>query len=430
MESPSRKKAKRLTGPDRIKLETLLNERKSLREIAGKLNKSPSTISREIKNHAVYTPTKFNDCSHAKLCHRHYMCGNKECKDECNKCLKCMKTCSMYEQVLCEQRQKAPYICNGCQKYYHCGRSRLCYISKVAQREYRSNLVDVRQGFDLTLEELIHIDEVVSPLIRKGQSPYHVVNTLGNQLSISEATLRRLIDKGELGVTNIDLRDKVRRKPRKKRNLMHNEMLTLAKEGHKYNDYLEYIENNDVLIVEMDCVEGTKDDIKAILTLHFPVFHMQLAFIMEAHTSRCVINTLDMIERTLGAELFTETFQLILTDNGHEFSNIPGMEKSVLSENNRTHIFFCEPNRSDQKGSCENNHKLLRYVIPKGTSIDKYTQEDITRMVNHVNSYKRKSLCGRTPYELATQILPEAFFSKLGLHMVDAADVQLNKHLI
>ena len=41
------------------------------------------------------------------------------------------------------------------------------------------------------------------------------------------------------------------------------------------------------------------------------------------------------------------------------------MERSIYG-GNRCKIFFCDPNRSDSKGSCENNHRMIRYVIPKG----------------------------------------------------------------
>lgn len=93
------------------------------------------------------------------------------------------------------------------------------------------------------------------------------------------------------------------------------------------------------------------------------------------------------------------------------------MERSYIT-GTRTKVFFCEPNRSDQKGACENNHKLFRYVIPKGTSIDELKQSDITLITNHINSYRRKSLFGSSPYELAMKYIPEEFFTSLGLKLI------------
>lgn len=122
-------------------------------------------------------------------------------------------------------------------------------------------------------------------------------------------------------------------------------------------------------------------------------------------------------------------FPVILTDNGHEFGDIKGMERSVYG-GQRTKIFFCEPNRSDQKGSCENNHRLIRDVIPKGTSLDIYMQENITLMMNHINSYKRRVLLGCCPYEIAKKMMPQEFFDKLGLKRIRGNQVTLNPTLL
>ncbi len=137
---------------------------------------------------------------------------------------------------------------------------------------------------------------------------------------------------------------------------------------------------------------------------------------------------LDRIENTIGTALFTSLFGVILTDNGHEFKDIDGMERSV-NGGRRTKIFFCEPNRSDEKGSCENNHRLIRYVIPKGTSLDSLTQRDVTLMMNHINSYSRKALAGSCPYDVAEKLFPAKFFELLELCRIASADVLLTPAL-
>ena len=210
---------------------------------------------------------------------------------------------------------------------------------------------------------------------------------------------------------------------------MRQELPSPSKAGRLYEDYLDYMTEHDVSIVEMDCVEGKQEDRGAILTLHFVAFHMQLYFIMPYHTSECVVATLDKIEEAIGTELFRELFPLILTDNGHEFWDMEGMERSITT-GLRTRIFFCEPNRSDQKGACENNHKLFRCIVPKGTSIDGYMQSDMTLAANHINSYRRKSLFGMSPYEQAMQYLPEDFFILLGLEKISAENVLLKPTLL
>ena len=201
------------------------------------------------------------------------------------------------------------------------------------------------------------------------------------------------------------------------------------KEGKHYEDYLEYIKEHDVMAVQMDCVEGFKEDSATLLTLHFPAFSMQIAILMPEHTAGAVVNALDLVETAVGTDTFRDVFEVILTDNGMEFTNIAGMERSIKG-GRRTKIFFCEPNRSDEKGSCENNHKLIRYVIPKGTSLEQFTQEDISLMMNHINSYARKSLFGKTPYDIAKRVLPEDFFDMLGLYEIPPEQVLLKPALL
>ena len=199
--------------------------------------------------------------------------------------------------------------------------------------------------------------------------------------------------------------------------------------GHLYDDFLKYIDQNDVFVAQMDCVEGKKEDKKVLLTLHIPIFHFQIAFIMEEHTSACVVETLDLLEYSLGAELYSSVFGVILTDNGHEFLDIEGMERSVFG-GQRTKIFFCEPNRSDQKGACETNHKMIRYILPKGTSFQSLVQPDIIKMMSHINSYGRKSLAGATPYKVASATLPKEFFDILGIELVPPEQLNLTPSLL
>lgn len=420
------KKGCHLTYGKRCKIETLLDEGQSMRYIAESIGFNPSTVSREIRQHSFISVSHSNDCQNRSDCHRHNVCGGASCNKKCKTCNKCKKYCKDYIQQQCPALEKK-MLCNGCSKVNYCHFDKKFYKADIAENEYREMLVGRRNGFDLTNEEIEQINSLVSPLIMKGQSPYHIKQSLGNRLIISESTLRRMINNNELDVRAIDLKEAVKRKPRRRQ--MKNELQSPSKVGHLYEDYLEYIDCNDCNIVEMDCVEGKQDDTSAILTLHLVTFHLQLYFIMPEHTSECVVATLDMIEEALGTELFREVFELILTDNGHEFWDIEGMERSVTS-GERTKIFFCEPNRSDQKGACEVNHKILRCIIPKETSIDEYMQSDMTLITNHVNSYKRKALFGKSPYELAMEYMPEDFFILLGLEIIPSEEVILKPNLI
>jgi IS30 family transposase len=422
---------KHLTIDDRKEIEFGLNSGYSIRKIADFLHKSPSTISREISRYTKHFEPTANLCEHRKTCNKNYMCHDTVCNKKCSACRLCAQLCSDYNEEKCPKKENNPLkLCNGCSSINFCWKRRAKYDGIYANKQYRNSLINTRKGFDISDNEIKKIDELVTPLVKKGNSPYAIKQALGDELTISEATLRRLIDSQKLTARRIDLRDAVKRKPRKKARTMKDEIVLPSKEGHKYTDYQNYLRDNfDSLIVQMDCVEGLKTDSKTLLTLHFPLYHFQLIFLMPAHTSKCVVDVLDNLERVLGYEMFKRIFGLILTDNGHEFTDIAGMERSVFG-GKRTHIYFCDPNRSDQKAQCETNHKLIRYVLPKKTSFEFLTQEKVTLMVNHINSYPRKSLMGVSPYKMVRGVFPTRFLESLGLRMIPVRSINLTPSLL
>ena len=431
-------KGSHLTIEDRAKIEYGLNHGHSVRSIANSLEKAPSSVKREIERNFTLIKNYANSCSKINTCNVHHSCGSNDCNKLCryNCRTTCHKWCSEFESHECERLKKAPHVCNSCPRLKAklgegCALDKHVYYANEAHKKYKELLKERRAGFDLTLGELIEIDEVVSPLIKKGQSPYHIIQN--NVLPVSLSTLYRIVDSGELEAGNIDLKQKVRRKPRKTQRSGEkvSKRIQEAKVGHMYGDFLKYMEENDTFYVEMDCVIGKQGESPAILTLHYPGLQMQLAFYLQDHTAFNVVLMLDEIEKILGTNLFQRAFPVILTDNGSEFADVQGIERSVLKrKTNRTKLFFCEPNRSDEKGSCENNHRLIREVIPKGTSLIPYTQADITLMMNHINSYCRKKSFGKCAYDNAMDAFPERFFDLLGLYKIPANEVFLKPLLL
>ena len=137
-----------------------------------------------------------------------------------------------------------------------------------------------------------------------------------------------------------------------------------------------------------------------------------------------------MFEDILGVELFKSLFTIILTDNGFEFSNPLEIEFSHNTGEQRTKLFYCEPGRSDQKGSCEVNHEMIRRIIPQGTSLDNLNQEKINLMMSHINSYKRKKLNNCSPIQLFSTIYGKDIAIKLGINEINPNDINLTKDLL
>ena len=103
------------------------------------------------------------------------------------------------------------------------------------------------------------------------------------------------------------------------------------------------------------------------------------------------------------------------------FSNPSAIEKAPSGES-RTRIYYCDPNASWQKGSIERNHEFIRCFLPKGSSFDSLTQEKISLMMNHINSYCRGSLSNKCPHEMF-----EFFFGTETLHILECYRIPPNE---
>lgn len=181
--------------------------------------------------------------------------------------------------------------------------------------------------------------------------------------------------------------------------------------------------------MQMDSVIG-KPGGKCLLTVHFVETSFMLAFLRESNTAGSVIHIFQALDRILGAKDFNHLFPVILTDNGSEFSNPKEIEYRDTVPMRRTSLFYCDPSCPYQKGACEVNHELSRRILPKGESFDDLTQADISLMMNHINSYKRKKLNNRSPYDAFSFYYGEDLLKKLGCSPVAAENIILKPKLL
>ncbi|MGL4760357.1 MAG: IS30 family transposase [Sarcina sp.] len=328
----------------------------------------------------------------------------------------------------CSKLDRYPYVCNGCDKGTTCKGEKQYYKAKTANTKYKEVLVSSREGLNITPSHLKKMDEIISPLVFKGQSICHIFTHHKDELNCCERTLYSYFDKNVFTARNIDLPRKVKYKPRKKSKPSEIKDPSY-RIGRNFNDFNEFIAKNpNTSIIEMDTVHGTRSG-KVLLTLMFRNCSLMLAFILDSCNQLAVKRPLDKVYELIGSDVFKSTFPILLTDNGSEFKNPEMLELDAFG-NQRTKIFYCNPMASYQKPHAEKNHEYLRYIIPKGKSLDNLTQEDITLMMNHVNSTARASLNGNTPFKLAQMLLNNSLLDKLLLKDIPADDVYLKPALL
>ena len=127
---------------------------------------------------------------------------------------------------------------------------------------------------------------------------------------------------------------------------------------------------------------------------------------------------------------FRNCFRLFLQTMEVSFQIQKESKKRENIPCNRTNVFYCDPSAPYQKGACEVNHELIRRILPKGSSTDDLTQKDIFLMMDHINSYKRKKLNNRSPYETFSFYYGEDVLKKLGCSPIAAENIILKPKLL
>ena len=304
---------------------------------------------------------------------------------------------------------------------------RFRYEARCAQRTADSRLKDSRSGINCTEEEFTKIIDIVKPLLAQKIGLDAIWCEYKNDLGISKRTFYRWADLG-LGVINMELPKKVSYRPRKKN--PKEQVPRPCLEGRRYEDFMALPEEVRLSAIEMDCVEGLRSDKKVILTLFHKRTHFQFGILLAEHTSGCVAGALDALETVLGAG-FKKLMGVIVTDRGHEFSDIEAMERSIKGNKKRCTVYVCDPQRPDQRGQSERAHVDVRKILPKKfTSFDALTQFDVATVFSHVNSLPRPSLGGASPMALAQALFPKDFFDELGLILIPTKDLCLKPSLL
>ena len=414
--------SKHLSLDERMDIEKYLTQNKSFKEIGILVNKNCTTISREIRTHYITKNIgcpgrKFNNCIYRRTC------PNKG--KNCN-----LTECPTFKEEKCPLLNKPPYVCNGCKNKRICTLAKRFYDSIYSYNEYSDILSEVRKGVLIDQSEIDYLNEILVPLIKdKGQSIHQAVVNNKNKIMCSEKTIYKLIDLGLLKVKNIDLPRKVRFRNRKKKTTVY-KVDKHCLEGRRYEDFLAYMKQHpDTPVVQMDSVEGKKGG-KVLLTLHFVNCSLMLAFIRDHNDAQSVIDVFNELQKVLGIDKFKELFIVILTDNGSEFSNPTEIEFDTNTKEKRTQIFYCHPSSPHEKGSCEVNHELIRRIVPTGTSFDNLSQDDINLMMSHINSYTRKKLNDKSPYDIFSTIYGYDTLNKIGIKKINPNDVNLTTKLL
>jgi len=340
-----REKYKHLTEKQRYKLEGYLEVKLTIEEVAKRLNKHKATIYRELKRGTV---VRLN----------HHLC------------------------------EYSAYRANAAQNDYD---------RKVTNRE-RS----LKIGKTKALEEHIR-----KRILKDKCSPDAVIGEIKQRGSkfkglICTKTLYSYIDKGILvGVSNANLWEK--RKQKKKQHKQIQRICLRNKRSRSIEERPEKITNRlEYGHWEGDCVKGRRKKKAGLFTLTERKTREQLIFKIRALTQEAILGAMNKLENKYQG-YFKDKFKSITFDNGGEFLDWEGIERSCLNQEKRTLTYFAHPYSSWERGTNENQNRMIRRFIPKGTDISEISTKEIKRIEKWMNNYPRKILGYRTAKEMVLE---------------------------
>jgi transposase, IS30 family len=397
----SGKKNKHMTLDDRLEIQDCLNHAMTFKAIAQRIGKDQTTVSKEVKKHLAVEASSVSRVN----------CGGTA------------------ENPICPSLLKTPFVCNPCKKRHtRCVFQKQLYRAKAAQAAYESLLCESREGIPLNKDAFYEMDHAVSDGIKRGQHLYHIMKT--HNLGISKSTVYRHLHRGYLSVNKLDFPRVVKFKLRKAKAAK--SIPKAAKLGRTYDDFLSYIQENGVSSwVEMDTVIGRVGG-KALLTFDFTFCNFMAALLLEDKSAAQVTEKIRLLKSAFAAHglRFGDVFPLLLTDNGGEFANVCAIENTLSVDERETFLFFCDPYQSSQKPKVEKNHTLFRDIVPSGKSFDDFSQETMNLIFSNINSVKRKSLNGKTPYAMFAFAFGEEVAVILGITPIPADLVSQSPKLL
>ncbi len=415
-----------LTLEERRIIKTGIEHGSTKTAIAATIGKDNSTVGKEIK-------------LHRKLrikCNMPLECTNYK---HCNYDRQCTASCPDYEAFSCKRRDRSPGACNGCSYYPRCRFDKYYYDPEVADKEYRESLVESRAGFNVSTQEVIAMGKIMEPLLKQGLSPYSILQA-HPEIKKCEKTLYNYIEnrvfEGLADIRALDLRRQVGRKIIKKKGNLYKE-----RKDHKYlngrlfKDYNAYMEENpNAHVTQMDTVYNDETNGPFIQTFKFVFAGLLFALLQQEKTSASMNSGVDLLESILGTAAFRKYAEVLLTDRGSEFTGAAELETGI-DGTRRTRVFYCDPMRSNQKGSLENNHIELRYILPKGTdfkALGLLDQDALNLVLSHVNSMPVEKYGGKSPLEVTEFLYPDLYekLVKFGIRKIPVESLLLKPYLL
>lgn len=394
---------------ERKEIEGGLNRGDPIRAIAKLVGRSPSTVSREVKQNRARRAHKAkkgnrreaNWCRRAGVCGEGRPCPGARCAG-CGK-VDCRSVRPEYQpRTACQILARSPWVCDSCRKRrYGCNRAnRYVYDARLAHEASARNRGESGRGIDMDQARaqaaLAQIEEGLS----RGLSPCELSVLYADAIGARRPTIYRWAEAGHGGPTNLEPERKAGFKKRTRR----------AKEATSHSRWRSYEafeglpDGVKASATEMGSVEGRRADAQAVLTLCGRASRLQLALLLDEKTPEGVDRALKRLKKMRPAHIYESLLRCVLADNGEELADERGLGQAFgegADPKACPHLHYCDVRASQQKGSCEKNRSEIRQVLRKGMfAFDDLDAWDLSVVMGHANSNPGDALCGTSPIQM------------------------------
>ena len=276
------------------------------------------------------------------------------------------------------------------------------YSADIAQQAYEESLL--AKGTGLKIGSNIAVVEKIEKMIKEEKKSPEVIAyelTKAGLLEITARTIRNYIYDGN--VFDLTENDMIYKKQHKSKNKNKKIAKHTPPEKSIENRPKEANERSEYGHWEGDLVIGKRKKGCVLLTFTERLTREEIIIKIKGKNNEYVVKALNSLERRYGKRFYNK-FKTITFDNGVEFMDYEGMEKSCLRKKKRTSIYYAHPYCSGERGSNENNNRLIRRWIPKGTSIDEISKEFIQKIEDWINNYPRAIFDYKSSNELLLSI--------------------------
>lgn len=287
-------------------------------------------------------------------------------------------------------------IKNGLTEQIRQGKKIKVYLADHSQAVYEKSRMNSLKPFKvLKCEEFV--DDVCKLMYERKWSVDAAVGFLkqdpkyADKPTVCTKAIYNYIDLNFLPVKNIDLPAKLKRNTEQKR--VRNNKRRLGKSIDLRPDSVE--SRKFFGDWEIDTLRGPRGESgAAILSMTERKTRNTVLTKLPDGSADSVMKALDKLRDEYG-DRFCKVFRTITADNGSEFARLTEIEAP-----NGTQIYFTHPYSAFERGTNERHNGLVRRFIPKGSSIDDYSEEDIKWIEDWCNELPRKILDYATPEEL------------------------------